>query len=100
MHRLRQQAQIGLAEELHLVEQQEHAFAVLARGLADLAEQLDDIHLRVAGVGDSLDRIEVDVETPLAALAERERERLQNAEGSPHRLSRLPALVQVAQRAM
>jgi hypothetical protein len=54
VHRLGQQAQICSAEELHLVEQQQHAFAVLARGAADLAEQLDDVDLRIAGVSDPL----------------------------------------------
>jgi len=92
--------ELWLPEELHLVEQQQYTLTVLARGLADLAEQLDDIHLRIAGIGNPLDRVEVDVESPLAVLAERERERLQHTERSSHRLPRLPALVQVAQRAM
>jgi len=40
------------------------------------------------------------IQAPLAILAKRERERLQHAEGSLHRLPGLPALVEVAQRAM
>ncbi len=65
-----------------------------------VADQLDDVHLRVAGIGDALYCVEVDVEAPVAVLAERQRERLQRTERAPYRLSGAPALVEVAQRAV
>jgi hypothetical protein len=85
---------------VHLVEQEQNAFAVGVRGVADLGEELDDVDLGVAGVGDAGDRVEVEVEAPLAVSAEGEGKGLEHAESPPDRLAGAPALVEVAQGAV
>lgn len=73
-----QRLEARLVEELDLVEQEDDAGARLARRLPQLHQEVAQILLQVAGVGDAGEGLDVDGE--LHALRRPDRERLQDAQ--------------------